>query len=126
MKTGHNHSFDNIGTISRKRLGALLSCVFLLCFLLVAPSARAIDALLKMPHLRRLSLEGSRITFQGVSRLRSSARDLTVDLVVPFAWGQPWSYYDAPAQWNAAGSVRFPHPFYQTTSARPATEGAIR
>jgi D-alanyl-D-alanine carboxypeptidase len=44
MKTGHNHSFDNIGTILRKRLGALLSCVFLLCFLLVAPSARAIDS----------------------------------------------------------------------------------
>jgi hypothetical protein len=26
----------------------------------------------------------------------------------------------------AAGSVGFPHPFYLTTSARPATEGAIR
>jgi len=44
IETGPNHSFGNIGLISGKRVGALLSCAFLLCFLLVAPPARAIDA----------------------------------------------------------------------------------
>jgi D-alanyl-D-alanine carboxypeptidase len=44
MKTGHDHSFGDVGSILRKRLSALLSCVFLLCFVLVAHPALAIDA----------------------------------------------------------------------------------
>jgi D-alanyl-D-alanine carboxypeptidase len=44
MKTGHDQSFSDVGSILRKRLGALLSCAFLLCFLLLARPALAIDA----------------------------------------------------------------------------------
>jgi D-alanyl-D-alanine carboxypeptidase len=44
MKTGHEQSFCDVGSILRKCLSTLLSCAFLLCLLLVAPSARAIDA----------------------------------------------------------------------------------
>ena len=44
MKTGHSHSFGDAGSILKKRLGVLLSCAFLLSFLLVARPALAIDA----------------------------------------------------------------------------------
>jgi D-alanyl-D-alanine carboxypeptidase len=44
METGHDQSFGDVGSVLKKRLHALLSCAFLLSLLLVAPSARAIDA----------------------------------------------------------------------------------
>jgi len=63
-------------------------------------SDRGIDALLtqggqlKLPALKRLSLEGSRVSAQGASYLSHSVPKLSVDLVFPFVWGEPWSYYD--------------------------------
>ncbi|HEY3901323.1 MAG TPA: glycosyltransferase [Chthoniobacter sp.] len=76
-------------------------------------SDRAIDAILKMPSLRHLSLEGSRVSVQGVSYLRHNAPKLAVDLVSPFVWGEPWSYYDLPAPSPAPAPPSNPAAFLQ-------------
>ncbi len=43
-KTGHYDPFGKVQALSGKRLGVVLSCVFLLCLLIVARPALAIDA----------------------------------------------------------------------------------
>ena len=76
-------------------------------------SDRGIDAILKLPSLQRLSLEGSRVSAQGASYLRHNKSKLTVDLVFPFVWGEPWSYYDLPKQAKADASPPTPAAFLQ-------------
>jgi cellulose synthase/poly-beta-1,6-N-acetylglucosamine synthase-like glycosyltransferase/Leucine-rich repeat (LRR) protein len=76
-------------------------------------SDRAIDTILKMSSLRRLSLEGSRVSVQGASYLSHNASKLTVDLVFPFVWGEPWSYYDLSVQAKAAVPPPTPTAFLQ-------------
>ena len=82
-------------------------------------SDRAIDAILKLSSLQRVSLEGSRVSAQGASYLRQNAPKLAVDLVFPFVWGEPWTYYE----WRvAAGEGRgnaIPHPL--SLSPRPSS-----
>jgi cellulose synthase/poly-beta-1,6-N-acetylglucosamine synthase-like glycosyltransferase/Leucine-rich repeat (LRR) protein len=61
-------------------------------------SDRAIDAILNLPSLRRVSLEGSRVSAEGASYLKHNSPKLKLDLVFPFVWGEPWSYYDLATQ----------------------------
>ncbi|HEV3343560.1 MAG TPA: glycosyltransferase [Pirellulales bacterium] len=76
-------------------------------------SDRALDTILKMPGLRRLSLEGTRTSAQGASFVRHNAPKLMVDLVFPFIRGEPWSYYDLPAQPRAATPSSMPGAFVE-------------
>ena len=55
-----------------------------------------------MTSLRRLSLEGSRVSAQGVSYLKRNAPKLVVDVVFPFVWGESFSHYDLSNQAGAA------------------------
>ena len=55
-----------------------------------------------MSTLRRLSLEGSRVSEQGASYLSHNSSKLAVDLVFPFIWGQSWSFYNLSTPSKAA------------------------
>ncbi len=83
-------------------------------------SDRGIDPILKLSSLQRLSLEGSRVSAQGASYLRHNAPKLALDLVFPFVWGQPWSYYDLATPIKSAVPPPSPTAFLQQLTDLPS------